>query len=216
MTAGMTQQHLRRQASVSTSASSSSNYSDDVKKEGEQGAFANRASQYRGSPLTSTSTTTTATTTTTTETTRSFNKNPLKPGKDGAERLAAIFRITGESDAAAAADVEGSTSTTTDDSGSHYQNPLEDDAIRSSSSYNTETAAGAAALSGVSYFPDQVARVSYVASIVNPDANGDYLKDLLGGMDLLATRLAPSYFPGTIVRDITTQVDGYFPAGESS
>jgi len=188
-----------------------------VDKEGEyDGAFAHRTSpsQSRESPLTLISTTTTTTTT------HSFNKNPLKSGKDGAERLAAIFRTSRESNAAAAAAaaVEGSSSTTTttddDGSGSHYQNPLEDDAIRSSSSFNTETAAGATLLGGVSYFPDQVARVSYVASIVNPDANGDYLKGLQGGMDLLARRLAPSYFPGTIVRDITTQVDGYFPAGE--
>ena len=109
----------------------------------------------------------------------SSNKNPLKPGKDG--RSATI------------------------DSGSHHHNPLEDDAIRSSSSPG---------LGSVSYFPDHVARVSYVASVVKPDADGNYLKDLKNGMGLLATRLAPSYFPGTIVRHITTQVDGYFLSGE--
>lgn len=63
-------------------------------------------------------------------------------------------------------------------------------------------------------FPDHVARVSYIASVVSPDDNGNYLKDLKGGMKLLATRLAPSYFPGAIVQKITTQVDGYFPSGE--
>jgi len=64
----------------------------------------------------------------------------------------------------------------------------------------------------LSYFPDQVARVSYVASIVEIDPDGNYLVDLQDGMDLLATRLAPSFFPGTVVRGVTTQVDGYFPA----
>jgi hypothetical protein len=91
------------------------------------------------------------------------------------------------------------------DSGSHHHNSLEEDAIRSS--YFS-------GLGSISYFPDHVARVSYVASIVKPDADGNYLKDLENGMGLLATRLAPSYFPGTIVRHITTQVDGYFPSGE--
>lgn len=66
----------------------------------------------------------------------------------------------------------------------------------------------------LSYFPDHVARVSYVASIVESDPNGDYLLNLQDGMDLLATRLAPSYFPGTVVLGVTTQVDGYFPASE--
>lgn len=64
------------------------------------------------------------------------------------------------------------------------------------------------------YFPNQVARVSYVAAVVNPDENGEYIKDLQDGMESLATRLAPSYFPGTVVRAITTQVDGYSPAGK--
>jgi len=114
---------------------------------------------------------------------RSTNKNPLKLGKDGSERSAIP-------------------NSSTINSVSHHQRPLEDDA---SLSYRAE-------LGNVSYFPDHVARVSYIASVVKPDANGDYLKDLQGGMDLLATRLAPSYFPGTIVQHITTQVDGYFPA----
>jgi len=114
---------------------------------------------------------------------RSTNKNPLKLGNNGSERLA-------------------NPNSSTIYSVSHHHSPLEDDASRS---YRAE-------LGNVSYFPDHVARVSYIASVVKPDANGDYLKDLQGGMDLLATRLAPSYFPGTIVQHITTQVDGYFPA----
>ena len=84
-------------------------------------------------------------------------------------------------------------SPTSEDSGSHRRSPIEDDA---------------------SYFPDHVARVSYIASVVKPEADGGYLKDLQGGMKSLATRLAPSYFSGTIVRQITTQVDGYFPSRE--
>ncbi len=84
-------------------------------------------------------------------------------------------------------------SATSEDSGTHHRSPIEDDA---------------------SYFPDHVARVSYIASVVKPEADGGYLKDLQGGMKSLATRLAPSYFPGTIVRQITTQVDGYFPSRE--
>ena len=152
-----------------------------------------------------------------------FNKNPLKPGKDGEERLAEIFRAAAAdgsngigigigSAAAAAIDAtsaaaEGGTNddltvTTGSSTAPHNENPDEVNA-----SWYT---------AGVSYFPDQVARVSYVASIVNPDSDGDYLQDLQGGMALLATRLAPEYFPGTIIRDITTQVDGYFPAGKFS
>lgn len=70
--------------------------------------------------------------------------------------------------------------------------------------------------SEASYFPDHVARVSYIASVVNPEADGNYLGDLQDGMKSLATRLAPSHFPGTIVSQITTQVDGYFPSREFS
>lgn len=125
-----------------------------------------------------------------------INKNPLKPGKDGAGRSSA-FR-TGDIDGSIAG-VEGSSSSTTT-SESHYENPLEVNA----SWYKT----------GVSYFPDQVAIVSYIASVVKPDAEGNYLKDLQGGMDLLATRLAPAYFPGTFVQDVTTQIDEYIPAGK--
>ena len=66
----------------------------------------------------------------------------------------------------------------------------------------------------VEYFPDQIARVSYVASVVRPEASGEYVEELQGGMRLLAARLAPSYFPGTIVQQITTQVDGYYPSGK--
>jgi hypothetical protein len=88
-------------------------------------------------------------------------------------------------------------------SSAHHHDPLEEEAVKLQSE-----------LGSVSYFPDHVARVSYIASVVKPDKNGDYLKELNAGMDLLATRLAPSFFPGTIVRHITTQVDGYFPAGE--
>jgi len=127
-----------------------------------------------------------------------INKNPLKSGKDGAGRLSTSRR--GDIDGAVAVAVAGvkgpSSSTTTLES--HYENPLEVNALW----YKT----------GVSYFPDQVAIVSYTASVVKPDAEGDYLKDLQGGMDLLATRLAPAHFPGTFVQDVTTQVDGYIPA----
>ena len=84
-------------------------------------------------------------------------------------------------------------STTIMNSGSHHRSPVEE---------------------SVSYFPDHVARVSYIASVVNPKTSGNYLNDLQDGMRLLATRLAPPYFPGTIVRQITTQVDGYIPSGE--
>ena len=84
-------------------------------------------------------------------------------------------------------------SISTINSGSHHREPLDDNVV---------------------YFPDHIARVSYIASVVRPEANGDYLDELQGGMKLLATRLAPSYFPGTIVRQITTQVDGYYPSGE--
>ena len=199
-TAPMAQRHLRRQSSFSN------NYSNDTKKEGE-GFFADRTFSGYGSTWSSSSTTASATekeTGITHSYSPSINKNPLKLGKDGAERLVSN-----------AAGVAGSSSSSTD-IGYHYQNPLEDDALGSSTSYYPPAAGAAAGLGGISYFPDHVARVSYIASVVKPDANGDYLKDLQGGMDLLATRLAPSFFPGTIVRDITTQVDGYFPAGESS
>jgi hypothetical protein len=191
--------HLRRRAvldsevevestaSVATPISPSSKYSDDVN----HSPVVMTAYSYTGNG-------------------NNFNKNPLKPGKDGEERLAEIFRAAADggngSGSAAAIDAtsaaEGGTnndSTTTTGLTQHYESPAEVNA-----SWFT---------AGVSYFPDQVARVSYVASIVNPDSDGDYLKDLQGGMALLATRLAPEYFPGTIVRDITTQVDGYFPAG---
>ena len=84
-------------------------------------------------------------------------------------------------------------SATGKDTGSHHRTPIESEA---------------------SYFPDHVARVSYIASVVKPEADGTYLEDLQDGMKSLATRLAPSYFPGTIVSQITTQVDGYFPSRE--
>ena len=84
-------------------------------------------------------------------------------------------------------------SISTTNSGSHHRQPLDNN---------------------IAYFPDHIARVSYIASVVRPEANGSYLDELQGGMKLLATRLAPSYFPGTIVRQITTQVDGYYPSGE--
>ena len=116
------------------------------------------------------------------------NKNPLNSRKDGSERMA-LIRSSSEAG-----------------SGCHYQKPFEGEAIHSSSTQ--------AELGSVSYFPDHVARVSYIASVLKPDEYGNYLKQLQGGMNSLATRLAPSYFPGTVVRHITTQVDGYFPAGE--
>ena len=118
----------------------------------------------------------------------SSNKNPLNSNKDGNERLA-LTRSSPE-----------------EAYGFHHQKPLEDEVIQSSSPQQ--------GLGHVSYFPDHIARVSYIASVVKPDVNGNYLKDLEGGMDSLATRLAPSYFPGTVIRHITTQVDRYFPAGE--
>lgn len=82
-------------------------------------------------------------------------------------------------------------SISTTNSGSHHRQPLDNN---------------------IAYFPDHIARVSYIASVVRPEADGSYLDELQGGMKLLATRLAPSYFPGTIVRQITTQVDGYYPS----
>mmetsp|Transcript_12932 Transcript_12932/g.36443 ORF Transcript_12932/g.36443 Transcript_12932/m.36443 type:complete len:992 (+) Transcript_12932:332-3307(+) len=118
---------------------------------------------------------------------RSIHKNPLNPIKDGEDRLSMFH------------------SSTTTYAGYNSNNELEDDTTEPSASKRL-------GFGGVSYFPDQVARVSYLASIVKPDVNGEYLQDLQDGMDVLATRLAPSFFPGAIVRAVTTQVDGYFPA----
>jgi hypothetical protein len=168
----LTQQRIRRQA-----LSSISSFNDDVQKGGEVGGSLTPSATKMSSTETETGH----------SYSRSSNKNPLKRGKDGSQRLALLQ------------------SSATIGSVSHHQNPLEEDAIRYSSF---------SGLGSVSYFPDHVARVSYIASLVKPDANGNYLKDLQNGMGLLATRLAPTYFPGTIVRHITTQVDGYFPSGE--
>ena len=132
------------------------------------------------------------------------NKNPLNPGKDGAERLFHYQDGGGHNDNSESGDAVGamerSQSGIPTSAGPeiHHENPLEVNA--------------AWYTNGASYFPDHVAKISYITAIVKPDAEGGYLQDLQGGMDLLATQLAPEHFPGFIVRDVTTQVDGYSPA----
>lgn len=132
------------------------------------------------------------------------NKNPLNPGKDGAERLFHYQDGGGHNDNSENSDAVGamerSQSGIPTSAGPeiHHENPLEVNA--------------AWYTNGASYFPDHVAKISYITAIVKPDAEGGYLQDLQGGMDLLATQLAPEHFPGFIVRDVTTQVDGYSPA----
>lgn len=64
----------------------------------------------------------------------------------------------------------------------------------------------------VSYFPDQVAQISYLVAILEVDEDGSYIQDLTGGMDLLATELAPGFFPNAQLREVATSVNGWFPA----
>ena len=134
----------------------------------------------------------------------SINKSPLKFGKDGLERLSNSKRAADNVASGSDIGTEGLPTIALTES-HNYESPSDYTAMRSSYTPGS-----------VSYFPDQVARVSYVAAVVKPDLNGEYLKDLQGGMDLLAKRLAPMSFPGMIVFDVNTQVDGYFPAGKFS
>jgi hypothetical protein len=105
----------------------------------------------------------------------SLNKNPLKEGKDGAERPFPM-----------------------------------NEAFKSSMDGNVVTRPPGS----VSYFPDQVAEISYLVAVLEADEEGSYLEDLTGGMDLLATELAPRFFPNAQVREVTASVNGWFPASE--
>jgi hypothetical protein len=85
--------------------------------------------------------------------------------------------------------------------------PVDGSSSSSSSSYRDA--------SPVSYFPDQVAMISYLVAVLDGgDEYGRYLDDLKVGMDVLATELAPLFFPGDEVREVTASVNGWFPASE--
>mmetsp|Transcript_22529 Transcript_22529/g.41931 ORF Transcript_22529/g.41931 Transcript_22529/m.41931 type:complete len:1001 (-) Transcript_22529:354-3356(-) len=66
-------------------------------------------------------------------------------------------------------------------------------------------------LPSISYFPDQVTQVSFLVSVFDDTQSGEYLVDLKRAVDVLATELAPQYFPGVWVRQVMTSIDGWSP-----